>query len=268
MKQRPLILVTNDDGIDSKGLWVVAEALAPLGEILVVAPDRQWSGAGRAYMSDGTNRIVPLEREVGGQQIAAYAVDGSPALAVYRAVLELASRRPALVVSGINFGFNLGSDVTISGTVGASLEAATFGIPALAVSLEMDAVHHLAGDDTADYSAAMSAAQRFARCVLAGGLPTDVDVLNINVPRRATSQTPWRLTRFHRGRYFVPKEQKSSHGGPGYEASTDFSQVDPATDVWAVKVDGVVSVTPLSVDMTSRVDFHAVNASLRGQPAS
>ena len=266
--QRPLILVTNDDGIDSKGLWAVAEALAPLGEILVVAPDRQWSGAGRAYTSNGTNHIVSLEREVGGQQITAYAVDGSPALAVFRAVLELAPRRPALVVSGVNFGFNLGSDVTISGTVGASLEAASFGIPALAMSLEMDAIHHLAGDDAADYSVSMRTAQRFAGRLLADGLPPDVDVLNINIPRRATSETPWRLTRFHRGRYFVPKEQQSSRDRPGYEPITDFSQVDPEADVWAVKVDGVVSVTPLSVDMTSRVDFHAVNSSLRVQPAS
>ena len=266
--QRPLILVTNDDGIESKGLWAIAEALAPLGDILVVAPDRQWSGAGRAYTSNGTNRIIPLEREVGGQQITAYAVDGSPALAVFRAILELAPRRPALVVSGVNFGFNLGTDVTISGTVGASLEAASFGIPALAISLEMDAVHHLAGDDAADYSATMSAAQRFARRLLGDGLPPDIDVLNINIPRSATSQAPWRLTRFHRGRYFVPKEEGRSPDGPSYEPITDFSQVDPGTDVWAVKVDGVVSVTPLSVDMTARVDFDAVDSSLRGQPAS
>jgi len=266
--QRPLILVTNDDGFDSKGLWAAVEAVLPLGEVLVVAPDRQWSGAGRAYTSGGTNRIVPLEREVSGQQITAYAVDGSPALVVFRAVLELAPRRPALAVSGVNFGFNLGTDVTISGTVGASLEAASFGIPALAISLEMDAAHHLAGDDAADYSATMNAAQRFARRLLADGLPPDVDVLNINIPRSATSQTPWRLTRLFRGRYFLPKEGGSAGDGPTYVPMEDLSQVDPDTDVWAVRVDRVVSVTPLTQDLTSRVALSAVNACLRDKPAA
>ena len=268
--QRPLILVTNDDGIESRGLWAVVEAVLPLGEILVVAPDGQWSGAGRAYNSGGTHRIVPQEREIDARKIMAYAIDGSPALVIFRAVLELAPRRPALVVSGVNFGFNLGTDVTISGTVGAALEAASFGIPALAISLEMDPIHHLTGDGSADYSATMRSVRQFARHLLSGGLPPDVDILNINIPRSATPQTPWRLTRLFRGRYFVPRHRDGHEDAdsPAYMPREDFSLVEADTDIWAVRVDHVVSVTPLSQDLTSRVDLTDVKACLQGKPAA
>jgi 5'-nucleotidase len=264
---RPLILVTNDDGIDAKGLWAAVEAVLPLGEVLVVAPSRQWSGAGRAYTRGDTGRIVSLEREINARQIRAYAIDASPALAVFRAVLELTQRRPALVVSGINFGYNLGTDVTISGTVGAALEAAAFSIPAMAVSLEMAPIHHLTGDDAADYAGAISIARQFAQRLLANGLPSGVEILSVNLPRSATPQTPWRLTRLFRGRYFLPREDSTASDGPSYVPMEDLSRVDPDSDVWAARVDGMVSVTPLTQDLTSRVDFRSVNASLHAEPA-
>jgi 5'-nucleotidase len=125
--ERPLILVTNDDGITSKGLWAAVEAVLPLGEVLVVAPDCQWSGAGRSMPHYVTGRLMDATREVHGRRVTAYGIDASPALAVEHGVLELAPRAPSLVVSGINFGANLGSDVTISGTVGAALEAGHLG---------------------------------------------------------------------------------------------------------------------------------------------
>ena len=104
----PLVLVTNDDGIDSDGLWAAVRALLPLAEICVAAPDRQWSGGGRSMPPHVTGKIVDRSRVIDGVPVSAYAVDGSPALAVQHGVLELSPRRPALVVSGINFGFNLG----------------------------------------------------------------------------------------------------------------------------------------------------------------
>ena len=161
--EQPLILVTNDDGINSRGLWTAVEALLPLGEVLVVAPDRQWSGGGRSMPPNVTGRMVSEVRRINGHCVTAYAVDASPALTVVHGVLEFATRRPALVVSGINFGANLSIEVTISGTVGAALEAGAFGIPALAVSLEMDAAHYLTGDSAADYSAALAVTRRFAQ---------------------------------------------------------------------------------------------------------
>lgn len=261
---QPLILVTNDDGIDSSGLWAVVEAVLPLGEVLVVAPDRQWSGGGRSMPHDVSGCIREAHREVDGRRVTAYAVDASPALAVDHGVVELAPRRPALVVSGVNFGANLGIEVTISGTVGAALEASAFGIPALAVSLEMGAEHHLSGDDGADYAASKAFAQQFAEHLLSYDLPHDVDVLNINIPSGATPRTPWRLTRLSRHRYFLPiaPDRENGEGRPGYKLLEDVERAEVDSDVRAIMLDEVVSVTPISLDLTSRVSFSAAEQSL------
>lgn len=253
--ERPFVVATNDDGIDSRGLWAVVEALLPLGEVIVVAPDRQWSGAGRSVPQYVTGRLQPASREINGEWVTAYAVDATPALAVIHAVLELASRRPALVVSGINFGTNLGTEVTLSGTVGAALEAAAFGIPALAVSLETDPAYHFNGDDATDFSAAMAWTRRFAWHLLTCKFPEDVDVLNLNIPCNATVDTPWRSTRLSRHRYFLPTPPNRAMGEsrPSYKLMEDPTQVELDSDIWAVKVERIVSVTPLSLDLTSRV---------------
>ncbi len=254
--EQPLILVTNDDGIDSKGLWAAVEAVLPLGEVLVIAPDRQWSGGGRSMPPNVTGRVQAVERQVNGERVTAYAVDASPALAVIHGVIEFAPRRPSLVVSGINSGANLGIEVTVSGTVGAALEGGAFGIPALAVSLEMGPAYHLTADNGADYSAAMAFTRRFARHLLASALPHDVDAFSINVPSDATADTPWRFTHLSRHRYFIPlpPDRANGEGRPGYKLIEDF-QAEIDSDVQTVTVDQVVSVTPLSLDLTSRVSF-------------
>jgi len=259
--ERPLILVTNDDGIESKGLWVAVEAVLPLGEVLVVVPDRQWSGAGRAIPYDVTGRLLPATREINGEQVTAYAVDASPALTVIHGVVELAPRRPSLVISGINFGSNVGRDVAMySGTIGAALEGGAFNIPSLAVSLEM---HDWRGDETADYTAAIACTQRFARRLLAGALPHDVDTLKISIPADATLSTPWRLTRLScHGLVWSPPDRANDHNRPSLELVEDASQIEPDSDIWAVKMDRVISVTPLSLDLTSRADFAVIGRAL------
>ena len=251
----PLILVSNDDGIESNGLWAAAEAVVPLGEVMVVAPDRQWSGGARSMPRGVTGRIREETRKLLGEEVLGYAVDASPALAVDHGVIELAPRRPALVVSGINFGANLGIEVTISGTVGAALEAAAFGIPALAVSQEMGAEHHLVGDSRADFEASKAFIRYFAEMALSERMPQDVDVLNLNVPASATAGTPWRLTRLSRDRYFlpVPPDRANGEGRPGYRLIENLTGAEPGTDIHAVMVDRLVSLTPLSLDLTSRV---------------
>ncbi len=268
MEKEPLILVTNDDGIDSKGLWSTVEALVLLGEVIVVAPDRQWSGAGRSMPHGVTGRITPASREVWGECVTAYAVDASPALAVAHAMLELAPRPPALVVSGINFGANVSIEVTISGTVGAALEAAAFGIPAMAVSLEMDPAYHFTGNDDMDFTTAKAFVWRFARQMLTYTLPCEADVLNINIPATATPKTPWRLTHLSRRRYFspLPPDRTNGDGRPRYALLKDVSRTEIASDVRALKGDRVVSVTPLSLDLTSQVDFDAIDICLRAKP--
>src|SRR5215467_7022964 len=132
--ERPLILFTNDDGIASPGLWAVVDAFYDVGDVLVVAPREQQSGMGRSLPVTSEGRIIEQERLIRGEPNKVYAVDGTPAQAVQHGVIELADRLPSLVVSGINYGENCGNGVTISGTVGAALEAASLGIPAIAVS--------------------------------------------------------------------------------------------------------------------------------------
>jgi 5'-nucleotidase len=252
--QVPLILVTNDDGIDSTGLRALVVAMSGLGEVMVVAPARQWSGAGRSMPPGVTGQITPAANGVEKLCAAAYAVDASPALSVVHAITELLPRMPDLVVSGINYGLNISTDVTISGTVGAALEAAAFGVPALAVSLEMDPQYHLVGDVAADYEAAQAFARQFARQLLSYPLPRDVAALNLNVPADARLSTPWRRTRLSTRRHFAPSAPKreEGRGRPGYSAQPFYS-AEEDSDVRAVCQDRVVSVTPLSLDLTARV---------------
>jgi 5'-nucleotidase len=270
MIERPLIFVTNDDGFESEGLWTAVEAVLPLGEVLVVAPDRQWSGAGRAMPPQTTGRYVCDEVKIDGQPISAYAIDATPAQTVVHGVVEFAARRPDLVVSGINYGANLGIEVTVSGTVGAALEGGAFGVPSMAVSLEMDPIYHLSGDDGADYAAAKVYTRHFAQVLLDSPLPYDVHALNINIPRQAKADTDWRLTRLSRQRYFqpVPPDRDQGQGRPGYRLLVDPDQAEFYSDVWAVLVDMVISVTPLSLDLTSRVDLGALQGCMRGEEPS
>src|SRR5436190_21502652 len=126
---KPLVLLTNDDGVLAPGIRAVAEALRDFAEVVVAAPDRERSAASHSISLDRPLRVDQIEDGV-------FSIDGTPVDCVYLAVLHLVPRRPALVVSGINNGFNLGSDVFYSGTVAAALEAALRGVPAIAVSLE------------------------------------------------------------------------------------------------------------------------------------
>jgi 5'-nucleotidase len=179
---------------------------------------------------------------------------------------ELAPRRPSLVISGINFGTNLGTEITISGTVGAALEGGAFGIPSMAVSLEMDPAYHLEGDDSVDYAASMAFTHQFAWHLLTSTLPHDVDALNVNIPSDATPHTPWRLTRLSRRRYYVPlaPDRANGEGRPGYSLMGDVRQAEAGSDIRTVKADRIVSVTPLSLDLTSRANFNTLSSCLLG----
>jgi len=267
---RPLILLTNDDGIDSAGLWAAVAAVLPLGEVLVVAPDRQWSGAGRCIPHTVTGAYRREDRIVGGRTVTSYAVDASPALAVEHGLLEFSDRQPSLIVSGVNFGANLSVDVTISGTVGAALEGSAFGIPSLAVSLEMDPDYYLTGDADADYSAAEAYVRRFAGAVLRHGMPYGIDVLNLNLPSDATPQRPWRRTYLSRRRYFDPVRpvRTSDSGRPRYRIIADPAQTEPGSDIHVLLVERLVSLTPLSLDMSAGVSDFALDEMLTAELAA
>jgi 5'-nucleotidase len=255
---RKRILLTNDDGIRSPGLWAAAEALSTLGEVTIVAPRIQSSGAGRSMPATSEGRIHPEPAVLNGQPITAYAVDGTPAQAVQHGLIELMPAYADLIVAGINYGENVGSGVTISGTVGATLEGASFGIPGLALSLQTDPRFHLTHSNGIDFSAAAYFTRKFAALLLSLDRVSDVDVLKVEVPEGATPDTPWRVTRLSRTRYYLPqKPTRTSLGdlGPlGYRLQVEPDLVEPDSDVGAL-IDGVVSVTPLSLDLTSRVDL-------------
>ncbi len=259
MPQQPLILVTNDDGIDSPGLHAAVAAVADLGDLLIMAPKAQRTSAGRGFPPVRDKAIYVTEIPLGHSSHRAYAADVSPAQAVQLAMLELAQRPIDLCVSGINYGENLGTGVTISGTVGAALEAACSGIPALALSLETPPEFHLNNSPEIDFSAAAHFTQQFARQVLQQGLPTGVDLLKIDVPAGATPQTPWRATRISRQRYYqtLPSGRTRLDEAKDirYRIHIDRETLEPESDIHTLIVDKQVAVVPMTIDLTAPVSL-------------
>lgn len=257
MSQRPLILVTNDDGIDSPGLHAAAEAVSDLGDLLIVAPSSQSTAAGRSFPPIQDKRIYATEIPVGQHAHPAYKADVSPAQAVQLARLELAGRPITLCISGINYGENVGTGVTISGTVGAALEAACSGIPALAVSLETPAQYHLSHSREIDFSAAAHFTRQFAQHVLECGLAPGVDLLKIDIPSSATPQTPWQVGRVSRQRYYQASPSGRTHLQEQkeitYRVQVHANGLEPDSDIHLVVVDKVVAVVPMTIDLTARV---------------
>lgn len=268
-KEQPIILFTNDDGIESPGLWSAVEAYHGLGELLVCAPREQQSGMGRSLPIASEGRIYAREVNINGSAVTAYAADGTPAQTVQHGVLELAPRQPALVVSGINYGENTGNGVTVSGTVGAAIEAASLGIPALAISQQTPKGLHLSYSPDVDFSAAAHFARYFGERLMKGALPDDVDLLKIDVPLNATPDTEWRMTRLSRRRVYWPTRPErvalNEIGKLGYALDMDPAHAEPDSDVYTVLHEGLVSVTPISLDMTSRTDLFRLGQILSGK---
>lgn len=234
-------------------------ALHGLGEIILVAPRTQQSSAGRAFYWRERGAHKSHVR-IDGFSFEAHAVDASPAVAVRYALQLVAKRTPSLVVSGINYGENIGSGLTISGTVGAALEAASEKVPALAVSLETAREYHTSHSKTIDFSAAAHFTRYFATRMLRTRLPAEVQLLNVNVPSGAKRKTTWRATRASRQSYF----HSLVDGGRfvGYDVKVDLPSLEPDSDIQAILVDRVVSATPLTIDLTARIDLSTVQGLL------
>jgi 5'-nucleotidase len=268
--EKKLILLTNDDGIRSPGLWAAAALLETLGFVAVAAPREQCTSVGRSMPTTSSGRIFEEMVTVNGRDWRVHAVDGTPAQVVQHALLELLPRQPDLVVSGINYGENVGMGVTISGTVGAALEAASFGLPALAVSLETDPQYYYSHSDEVDFRVAAHFTRYFAERLLSVQRPQDVDVLKVEVPAEATPDTPWRMTRLSRTRYYLPvKSNRTDLSEPGpilAERAVEHDKLEPDSDVHAI-VHKHVAVTPLSLDLTSRVDLNALGRVFRANDA-
>ncbi len=168
----------------------------------------------------------------------------------------------------INYGENVGADITVSGTVGAALEGAANGLPALAVSLQTPKRMHTSPSEEVDFAAAVHFTNLFACYLLEISLPFDVDVLKVDLPSDVTPDAAWRLTRVSRHTYFVPlppgRDDLAQPARIDYEALPHPERTEPDSDIYALAVDHVVSVAPLSYDLTSRVDRGAMEELLRG----
>ena len=210
---------------------------------------------GHSFPITNDGRLFERCVSYNGQSWGGYAANASPAQAVQHGIIELADRTPDLVVSGINFGENVGAGITGSGTVGAAIEAAALNIPALAVSLETDFALHHNHDDSVDFTAALHFTRLFAERWLNGERLANVDILKIDIPASATPETPWRMTRLERSRYFIPlpplRRNLGDVGRLGYTVDRD-APIDPQSDAAAIR-EGVVAVTPLCIDLTAAI---------------
>lgn len=239
MSLKKKILVTNDDGIHSEGIIILAKALKEIGEVYIVAPDREKSAIAHSLTLHRPLRVERIRKNV-------YSVDGTPADCVHLGVNAIIPGKPHLVVSGINKGGNLGDDITYSGTVSAAFEGTLLGIPSFAISI--------VSRSNFKFSTAARFAVRVAKFILKNGLPKDT-LLNINVPNlneediksyKITKQGRW----IHNGSAIVekvdPRGKKYYWIGSGElvfnkEKDTDFEAVS----------NSYISITPLHLDLTN-----------------
>ncbi|HET9361474.1 MAG TPA: 5'/3'-nucleotidase SurE [Vicinamibacterales bacterium] len=232
----PRILVTNDDGVHSEGIKALADALRPLGEVVVVAPIQEASAIGHALTLRRPLRIETIGPDV-------YAIDGTPTDCVNLGITHVLKAKPDLIVSGINKGWNLGDDVTYSGTVSGALEGALLEIPSIAVSAQR------IGDDC-EFGPSAAAAASAAQAVLERGLPK-FTLLNINVPHGPNKG--FRVTvQARRNHVTVVSERMDPRQREYYWIEEGENEWEPhdRSDYQAVR-DGYISITPLQPDMTA-----------------
>jgi 5'-nucleotidase len=230
------ILVTNDDGYRSEGIRVLAEAFQGLGEVTIVAPIEEASAIGHALTLRHPLRLEAIDDRI-------FAVDGTPTDCVNIAITQVINGLPDLVVSGINKGWNLGDDVTYSGTVSGALEGALLGVPAIAVSLKATRAAY-------DFSYAARAAVVMGEAILRRPLPVRT-FLNINVPKGEPKG--YRVTvQAKRNHVTSVAERHDPKGRPYYWIEEGQNEWEPhdRSDYQAVR-DGYVSVTPLQPDLTA-----------------
>ena len=241
------ILVINDDGIESPGIWALAEAMNRVGEVLIVAPDKEQSGVGTAASYHNGIDVTEVSSSIDGAQ--AYAVSGTPSDCVILGLGPLAEGNIDLIVSGINTGPNIGTGVLGSGTVMPTRAAWTRGIPSLAMSLSRHGPHdqrelffHLAG----------GVAELLARKIIEGEMPPGI-ALNVNVPSVLTGEIPGiAITRQSSIGYWRFSTERRSDGLHYHSLSPieeDNPNIEEGTDIWALNK-GLISITPLRFEIT------------------
>jgi len=240
------ILVTNDDGITAPGLLALARSLSSLGRVSILAPDRNWSACGHVKTLDRPLRVKETHLM---DSIQAWACDGAPSDCVTLGICGFLNEKVDMVVSGINPNANLGHDVTYSGTVTAAMEAAIWGIPAIAVSLDSPENHI----DPLNYQPAAHIATRIAASVIRYGLGANV-LLNVNIPYLPeTNIKGIQITRQGLRVYHDKLDQRiDPRGKPYFWTAGDVPTGIPerGTDIGAL-AEGFVSITPIQLDLTA-----------------
>lgn len=234
--RRKKILISNDDGIHSEGIKALARAMNSLGEVYVVAPDRE-----RSASSHSLTLYHPLRVEVVAKNW--YAVDGTPTDCVNLAVNGILKERPALIIAGINKGPNLGDDITYSGTVSVAMEGTLLGVPSIALSVT--------AKKDFNFKPAAEFARRLARFVLKNGLPKDT-LLNVNVPN-TENVSGYRITKQGKRVYGDAVVEKEDPRGRKYYwiGGDDLGFVHSKDSDFQAISDGYISVTPLHLDLTN-----------------
>ncbi len=245
-RRQPLILVTNDDGINAPGIYALARAMDRIGEVVVVAPVNEQSAVGHAITLNSPIRVE--DYSFGGElrHVHAMGITGTPCDCVKLALHELLHRKPDLVVSGINRGSNIAINVVYSGTIGAATESSANGIDSIAFSLDSK-------DPNADYAPAGNYAVTIAQKVLRSQLPRGV-VLSANIPAIPEHEIKGiRVTRQARSRWeeeFVGRMDPSNKSYYWYRGVLNILDDGPETDNEVIQ-SGYVSITPLQYDRTS-----------------
>jgi 5'-nucleotidase len=245
---KPLIFVTNDDGIFAKGIATLVEAVKPFGEVVVIAPDKPQSGMGHAITINSILRMNPSD--IFGD-IKAFTCSGTPVDCVKLGIYELMKRKPDLIVSGINHGDNASTNVLYSGTMSAAVEGAIEGIPSIGFSL---ADYHA----DADFSGAKIIVQKMVQSVLENQMPKGT-CLNVNVPSIPANEI--KGIKICRGAHamwadFFDKRM-DQFGNPYFWLSGQFEAADKTedSDLWALE-HGFASIVPIQFDMTA---YQAIN---------
>jgi len=232
------ILVSNDDGVHSDGILRLAKVLKKLGDVFIVAPDRERSAA-----SHSLTLHRPLRVEKVGHNI--YSVDGTPTDCINLAINGILPERPDIVVSGINKGGNLGDDVTYSGTVSAAMEGTLMGIPSIAVSL--------VGHDNFDFKYAARFASKLVKYVISHNLPKDT-LLNVNVPGLNNSEIKsYRITKLGKRVYGDAIVEKTDPRGKKYYwvGGNNMKWTGGKDSDFEAIANGYISITPIHLDLTN-----------------
>jgi 5'-nucleotidase len=248
------ILCTNDDGVLSPGLAAAVEVARGFADVHVAAPSAQNTAAGRSLTGDRRAPFSKVSIAVDGRSVSAWQLDASPALTVRHAFSTvLRDRKIDLAVSGINYGENIGHDISTSGTVGAAIECAVRGIPAIAISVQTDIGAHRSYGRI-DWTAAKHFLGLFIRRFIEKGQFQGFAVLKVDVPMDADERTRWTLCRLEPGPYY--KETLGRQGDDAVVAdvrlSIDPSRFTQGTDAYALAVEKRVAVTPLTLDWTAK----------------